>query len=123
MNYGRIYLLFCYIFSPSKQAMEQLAENLVTTYPALGDPRKKHLGASMWYQNISHGPGPRGFLEERLKNQRKKMEIAQRSMSIEEIDISPFSWESECEDGRIYISNSIIIFTIIKRNLLIKLAH
>lgn len=83
--------------------MEQLAENLVTTYPALGDPRKKHLGATMWYQNISRGQGPRGFLEERLKNQRKKLETVQRSISIDEVDISSFSWESECDDGTVDI--------------------
>ncbi|OXA41231.1 WD repeat, SAM and U-box domain-containing protein 1 [Folsomia candida] len=43
--------------SPSKEALHQLALDLVTSYPELGDSRKKNFGSTMWFQNITHGSG------------------------------------------------------------------
>lgn len=39
--------ILIFICSPSKQALEQLARDLVNTYPVLGDIRRKNLGYQM----------------------------------------------------------------------------
>ncbi|XP_035713852.1 uncharacterized protein LOC118438145 [Folsomia candida] len=83
--------------NPSKQAMEHLAVDLVKSYPSLGDPRKKSLGACMWYQSSAFGGGPAGFLEERLKNQRKKLELNHVDI-VDNVDICTLSWDSENEE-------------------------
>ncbi len=54
-------------YSPSKQAIEQLAKDLVRQYPALGDPTLTGFGYKMWFFNSIHGRAATGFLEERLK--------------------------------------------------------
>ncbi|XP_035707212.1 uncharacterized protein LOC118435347 isoform X2 [Folsomia candida] len=58
---------------PSKLAMEQLAKNLVNTYPSFGDPMKGGKGWRMWFNHSIHASAASGFLEERLKNQRKRL--------------------------------------------------
>lgn len=52
----------------------------------------------MWYQNSAFGAGPAGFLEERLKNQRKKLEF-KSAVVVENVDVCTTSWDSENEDG------------------------
>ncbi|OXA48191.1 Tigger transposable element-derived protein 6 [Folsomia candida] len=84
--------------SPSKQAMQQLAVDLVNKYPLLGDPRRKNLGAEMWYFNSAHSQGSTGFLEERIKNQRKKLTKKKIIEKTVEIDIYPLPWDSEFDE-------------------------
>lgn len=99
-----------YNYSPSKEALEQLARNLVNLYPALGDPRKTENGYEMWFFNSPHTQGAVGFLEERLKNQRKnlaKFKPDKRNV----VDISVLQdWESENEDGWLIKRFSLLIF-------------
>lgn len=89
--------------------MEQLALDLVNKYPLLGDPRRKNLGAEMWYFNSAHSSGPMGFLEERIKNQRKKLTKKKAIENKVEDDISSLSWDSELEEGRCFFILHLIL--------------
>ncbi|XP_035712266.1 uncharacterized protein LOC118437400 [Folsomia candida] len=84
--------------SPSKEALHQLALDLVTSYPELGDSRKKNFGSTMWFQNITHGSGSPGYLMERIKNQRKKLESRKNTDYHDETDILSSCWDSELDD-------------------------
>ncbi|XP_035701272.1 uncharacterized protein LOC118433446 isoform X2 [Folsomia candida] len=87
---------------PSKQAMDQMAKDLVGKYPALGDPRRKHLGYQMWFMGSSDGSPASGFLEERLKNQRKKISdkklLSTSATKCNELDLPVLNWISDDED-------------------------
>lgn len=80
--------------------MEQLANDLVAKFPVFGDPRRKNKGAEMWYFNSAYTNGPKGFLEDRLKNQRKKIAKKKPAPSLMDEDVCSLSWESELEEGR-----------------------
>lgn len=92
-------------YSPSKDALEQLAKDLVRQYPALGHPSKKEFGWQMYFFNSSHGGGPHGFLEERLKSQRKKLHKHKEKV-IMESDNCSLCWDSE-EEGKLGIRSEI----------------
>ncbi|OXA39168.1 hypothetical protein Fcan01_26192, partial [Folsomia candida] len=61
------------IIRPSKAAMEQVAKHLVGRYPSFGDVRRPEKGYDMWFFHTPFAPAATGFLEERLKSQRKKL--------------------------------------------------
>lgn len=106
-NNKRFYLIqLVAVYSPSKQAMDQMAKDLVGKYPALGDPRRKHLGYQMWFMGSSDGSPASGFLEERLKNQRKKISdkklLSTSATKCNELDLPVLNWISDDEDGEIF---------------------
>ncbi|OXA42106.1 Sterile alpha motif domain-containing protein 3 [Folsomia candida] len=85
--------------SPSKVALEQLAKDLVLLFPGLGDPRKEGRGYEMWFFHSHHGLGASGFLEDRLKNQRKKVTSNKKTqLNTESLDATFLDWSSEIED-------------------------
>lgn len=53
----------------------------------------------MWFQNITHGSGSPGYLMERIKNQRKKLESRKNTDYHDETDILSSCWDSELDDG------------------------
>jgi hypothetical protein len=53
--------------------LEQLAKHLVLQYPKLGDPRRADKGWEMWFFHSVFEKAATGFLEERLKSQRRKL--------------------------------------------------
>lgn len=83
--------------------MEQLAKNLVQAFPGFGDPLKTGKGWEMWFNHSIHGGAASGFLEERLKNQRKQMAKRRQLQNLEDNDCASYllKWESEDEDGKI----------------------
>lgn len=80
--------------------MEQLARHLVSAFPSLGDGRKTDKGYAIWFFNSNHISGPTGFLEERLKNQRRRLTKLKRKLvpSTNSNDTA-LDWNSEFEDG------------------------
>ncbi len=73
---------------------------MVRQYPALGDPTLTGFGYKMWFFNSIHGRAATGFLEERLKNQRKilaKKKAA--SLAPASKDVPGLKWDSEDEEG------------------------
>ncbi|XP_035712038.1 uncharacterized protein LOC118437244 [Folsomia candida] len=52
----------------------------------------------MWYFNSAHSQGSTGFLEERIKNQRKKLTKKKIIEKTVEIDIYPLPWDSEFDE-------------------------
>ncbi|CAL8121612.1 unnamed protein product [Orchesella dallaii] len=84
--------------SPSKLALEQLAKHLVLKYPALGDPRRTEKGWQMWFFHTVTGQGATGFLEDRLKNQRRRLTKKVYVDISECIEIEKLNWISEDED-------------------------
>lgn len=94
--------------SPSKVALEQLAKDLVLLFPGLGDPRKEGRGYEMWFFHSHHGLGASGFLEDRLKNQRKKVTSNKKTqLNTESLDATFLDWSSEIEDGKMVLFNII----------------
>jgi hypothetical protein len=90
--------------------MEQLAKDLVEMYPALGDPRRKGLGYQMWFMNSFEGTAASGFLEERLKYQRRKLTkkvVSQETDS--QNDLPVLDWDSENENGEKLITCEILL--------------
>ncbi|XP_035710550.1 uncharacterized protein LOC118436483 isoform X2 [Folsomia candida] len=93
-------IIRCLGTCPSKKAMEQLARHLVQRYPSFGDPRRPENGWEMWFFHTHMAPSATGFLEERLKSQRKKMNA--KTTPIVDIDIifgePALCWDSDNED-------------------------
>ena len=82
--------------------MEQVAKDLVQTYPSFGDPRKPGQGWEMWFFNSAHGAGATGFLEDRLKNQRKKKGTKKVTSPIEPFE-GFLDWNSDCDECKWYL--------------------
>ena len=89
------------VFSPSKLAMEQLAKDLVEKYPSFGDARMPSKGFEMWWFHTIHAPVATGFLEERLKNQRRKSAVERKKNKTKDeiICFAGLDWASDNEDG------------------------
>lgn len=79
----------------------ELAVDLVHRFPALGDPTRSSLGSSMWFCAAAHSPsGPTGFLEERLKNQRRKLAKSKKNPSSREAnDMKFLNYDSDNDFG------------------------
>lgn len=87
-------------YSPSKLAMEQLAKNLVNTYPSFGDPMKGGKGWRMWFNHSIHASAASGFLEERLKNQRKRLAKKKVINSFDDESAQyVVNWDSDNDEG------------------------
>ncbi|OXA49832.1 hypothetical protein Fcan01_15443 [Folsomia candida] len=73
--------------------------HLVSAFPSLGDGRKTDKGYAIWFFNSNHISGPTGFLEERLKNQRRRLTKLKRKLvpSTNSNDTA-LDWNSEFED-------------------------
>ncbi|ODN02959.1 Zinc finger and SCAN domain-containing protein 12 [Orchesella cincta] len=84
--------------SPSKNALEQLAQHLVSKYPVFGDPRRQELGWQMWFFHTVKGHGATGFLEDRLKNQRKKLAKKREKHVPDTREVDNLNWDSENDD-------------------------
>ncbi|XP_035700458.1 uncharacterized protein LOC118433026 [Folsomia candida] len=93
-------IMRCLGTCPSKKAMEQLARHLVQRYPCFGDPRRPENGWEMWFFHTHMAPSATGFLEERLKSQRKKMNAKTApNIDIDIIFMEPsLCWDSDNED-------------------------
>lgn len=87
--------------------MEQLAKDFVSKYPSFGDPRRPGRGWEMWFFNSAHGAGATGFLEDRLKNQRKKLASAKKVPANTSYNNDTIDWDSENEDFKL-LNNFII---------------
>ena len=97
MTSNKMFFLYLY-FSPSKKSLEQLAKHLVLKFPDFGDPRRH--GYEMWFFHSPFATSATGFLEERLKNQRKKLNTKSMKDNDDEMicDCS-LNWESEDDQG------------------------
>lgn len=80
--------------------MEQLAKNLVQKYPKLGDSRRDGNGWEMWFLHSAHAKAATGFLEERLKSQRRKLTSRKETRNISTLQDLTLNWNSEEEDGK-----------------------
>ncbi|CAL8140945.1 unnamed protein product [Orchesella dallaii] len=86
--------------NPSKNSLEQLARQLVRKYPGLGDPRRSERGWQMWFFHTVKGQGATGFLEDRLKNQRRRLVKKQTKSDRFMEDAEDINWQSMDEDGK-----------------------
>ncbi|CAL8140943.1 unnamed protein product [Orchesella dallaii] len=84
--------------NPSKNSLEQLARQLVRKYPGLGDPRRSERGWQMWFFHTVKGQGATGFLEDRLKNQRRRLVKKQTKSDRFMEDAEDINWQSMDED-------------------------
>jgi hypothetical protein len=98
---------FVLCFSPSKMALEQLAKHLVLQYPKLGDPRRADKGWEMWFFHSVFEKAATGFLEERLKSQRRKLVPVKPQKTTVVMREDSLDWDSEEEEGKKY---KIILF-------------
>ncbi len=96
-------------FSPSKRALEALAKQLVQNYPDLGDSRRPGNGWEMWFFHTTHATAATGFLEERLKSQRRKLQSKSKTNNEATRDVmgdSSLNWESDNDEGMLSIYNN-----------------
>lgn len=101
--------------------MEQVAKHLVGRYPSFGDVRRPEKGYDMWFFHTPFAPAATGFLEERLKSQRKKLNKkapiqAQKVVLFNED--SP-SWNSD-DDG--VTTNSISLLYVFDSNIMLSIS-
>ena len=80
--------------------MELAAKHLVNVYPSLGDPRRTENGWEMWFFHSEYSKAATGFLEERLKSQRRKLKTKQLKKTgfigpVENIDMDGTSDQEE----------------------------
>lgn len=80
--------------------MEQVAKHLVLKYPSFGDVRRQERGWEMWFFHTPFAPAATGFLEERLKSQRKKInkKTPTKNLQVVLFNENSLSWNSD-DDG------------------------
>ncbi|XP_035712958.1 uncharacterized protein LOC118437743 [Folsomia candida] len=80
--------------------MEQVAKHLVLKYPSFGDVRRQERGWEMWFFHTPFAPAATGFLEERLKSQRKKInkKTPTKNLQVVLFNENSLSWNSDDDD-------------------------